>query len=164
MSILSGIAPVTVAIENTVAELDAPAAEQSRKWRAISRRAFCPVLSRGAWLVTTRLRAARQVGGDFYDFLPLPRDHQGLVVADVADKGVPAALFMAVCRTLTRSVAIGGHRTPAEALKRVNELILADARSDLFVTMFLADLSPVGRYANAGTTPSSCGRYCEVES
>jgi len=73
----------------------------------------------------------------------------------VADKGVPAALFMALTRTLTRSAAFSGHRSPAEVLMRLNEMILTDARSDLFVTIFYADLSPVGRviYANAGHNP-----------
>jgi phosphoserine phosphatase RsbU/P len=161
MSILSGIAHQTaIAIENTrlVAELATrQRLEQELKVARDIQTSFLPSCCPEApgWQLAAFWRAARQVGGDFYDFLPLPRDHQGLVVADVADKGVPAALFMAVSRTLTRSVAIGGHRTPAEALKRVNELILADARSDLFVTMFLADLSPVGRvvYANAGHNP-----------
>lgn len=161
MSILSGIAHQTaIAIENTrlVAELATrQRLEQELKVARDIQTSFLPSSCPEApgWQLAAFWRAARQVGGDFYDFLPLPRDHQGLVVADVADKGVPAALFMAVTRTLTRSVAIGGHRTPAEALKRVNELILADARSDLFVTMFLADLSPVGRvvYANAGHNP-----------
>jgi len=161
MNILSGIAhQAAIAIENTrlVAELATrQRLEQELKVARDIQTSFLPSFCPEApgWQLAAFWRAARQVGGDFYDFLPLPREHQGLVVADVADKGVPAALFMAVTRTLTRSVAIGGHRTPAEALMRVNELILSDARSDLFVTMFLADLSPVGRvvYANAGHNP-----------
>ena len=161
MNILSGIAHQTaIAIENTrlVAELATrQRLEQELKVARDIQTSFLPSCCPEApgWQLAAFWRAARQVGGDFYDFLPLPREHQGLVVADVADKGVPAALFMAVTRTLTRSAAIGGHRTPAEALMRVNELILSDARSDLFVTMFLADLSPVGRvvYANAGHNP-----------
>jgi serine phosphatase RsbU (regulator of sigma subunit)/transcriptional regulator with GAF, ATPase, and Fis domain len=103
------------------------------------------------WEVSALWRAARQVGGDFYDFFELhpaeagPR--WGLVIADVADKGVPAALFMALSRTLLRTVAIG-RVAPAETLQRVNELILSDARSEQFVTVAY------------GVLETASGRYC----
>jgi len=100
-------------------------------------------------------RSARRVGGDFYDFMPLANHQIGLAIADVADKGVPAALFMALSRTLLRATAMSG-RTPAEALHRANELILTDARSDLFVTIFYGVLDPKSArftYANAGHNP-----------
>jgi sigma-B regulation protein RsbU (phosphoserine phosphatase) len=161
MSILSGIAHQTaIAIENTrlVAELATrQRLEQELKVARDIQASFlpscCPEVP--GWEIGAFWRAARQVGGDFYDFIPLPRDHEALVIADVADKGVPAALFMALTRTLTRSATIGSHRMPAEVLVRLNEMILADARSDLFVTIFFADLSPVGRviFANAGHNP-----------
>jgi sigma-B regulation protein RsbU (phosphoserine phosphatase) len=83
-----------------------------------------------------------------------------LVIADVADKGVPAALFMALSRTLMRAVAFTG-RAPADALSRVNELILADARSDLFVTVFYGAWNPASGelvYANAGHNPPLLAR------
>jgi sigma-B regulation protein RsbU (phosphoserine phosphatase) len=95
------------------------------------------------------------VGGDFYDFMLLANGSLGIVVADVADKGVPAALFMALCRTLVRATAMGG-RAPADALRRTNELILSDARSDLFVTVFYGLLDPkraIFTYSNAGHNP-----------
>jgi sigma-B regulation protein RsbU (phosphoserine phosphatase) len=79
----------------------------------------------------------------------------GLVIADVADKGVPAALFMALSRTLMRTVAIDG-RSPAAAVARTNELILSDARTDLFVTLFYALLEPGSgklTFVNAGHMP-----------
>ncbi len=161
MNILSGIAHQTaIAIENTrlVAELATrqrleQELQVARDIQTSFLPACCPEVP--GWQISAFWRAARQVGGDFYDFVPLPRDHEGLVIADVADKGVPAALFMAVTRTLTRAAAIHSHRTPAEVLIRLNEMILADARSDLFVTIFFADLSPVGRVAtaNAGHNP-----------
>ncbi len=99
--------------------------------------------------------AARQVSGDFYDFLPLRDGSWGVVVADVADKGIPAALFMALCRTILRTVAIS-RDDPAEALIRANEIINQDTQSDLFVTVFYAIWNPETQricYANAGHNP-----------
>jgi sigma-B regulation protein RsbU (phosphoserine phosphatase) len=161
MNILSGIAHQTaIAIENTRLVTELATRQRLEQELQVARDiqtsflpSCCPEVP--GWQISAFWRAARQVGGDFYDFIPLPRDHEGLVIADVADKGVPAALFMAVTRTLTRAAAIHSHRTPAEVLMRLNEMILADARSDLFVTLFIADLSPVGRVvsANAGHNP-----------
>ncbi|WP_298405955.1 GAF domain-containing SpoIIE family protein phosphatase, partial [uncultured Chloroflexus sp.] len=103
-------------------------------------------------------RAARQVGGDFYDFIELPpatpasAPRLGVVIADVTDKGVPAALFMALSRTLLRASAIDG-RPPVAVLQRANRLILADSRAGLFVTCFYAQIDPVTgqiTFANGG--------------
>ena len=105
--------------------------------------------------VATHWQAARQVGGDFYDFLPLGDDKWGIVIADVADKGVPAALFMAVSRTILRTVAFS-HLDPAYVLTRTNEIIAREARSDLFVTVFYGVWDPSTErftYANAGHNP-----------
>jgi serine phosphatase RsbU (regulator of sigma subunit) len=99
--------------------------------------------------------AARQVSGDFYDFFQLRDGSWGIVVADVADKGIPAALFMALCRTILRAVAIS-RIDPAEALIRANEIINQDTQSDLFVTVFYAIWEPEKQkicYANAGHNP-----------
>jgi serine phosphatase RsbU (regulator of sigma subunit)/putative methionine-R-sulfoxide reductase with GAF domain len=104
------------------------------------------------WSIAADWQAARQVGGDFYDFIELQDGRFGVAVADVADKGVPAALFMALTRSLLRGAAFSG-REPNAVLKRVNRLVLADTRSDLFVTMFYAILdtrSGETHYANAG--------------
>ncbi len=105
------------------------------------------------WEISALWRAARQVGGDFYDFFELLPEQAnprwGVVIADVADKGVPAALFMALSRTLLRTVAIG-RSAPADTLRRVNELILSDARSEQFVTVAYGVLEPAtGRYCYA---------------
>jgi sigma-B regulation protein RsbU (phosphoserine phosphatase) len=105
--------------------------------------------------VATYWQAARQVGGDFYDFLPLNDDKWGVVIADVADKGVPAALFMALTRTILRTVAFN-REDPARVLTRANEIIAREARSDLFVTVFYAVWDPATErltYANAGHNP-----------
>ncbi|MCP4423313.1 MAG: SpoIIE family protein phosphatase [Chloroflexi bacterium] len=99
--------------------------------------------------------AARQVSGDFYDFIPLRDGSWGIVVADVADKGVPAALFMALSRTILRTVAFNRDE-PAATLMRTNELIESDAQSDLFVTVFYAIWHPETQlltYANGGHNP-----------
>ncbi len=106
------------------------------------------------WQVAACYQAADMVGGDFYDFFTLPGNppRQGLLIGDVADKGVPAALFMALSRTLLRSTALSG-RGPAAALLRANHLILNDSQSDLFLSAFYAVLEPTtGRlvFANAG--------------
>lgn len=108
------------------------------------------------WSVAGAWRAARQVGGDFYDFIgPLEDERWGVVIADVADKGVPAALFMSLSRTIMRAVGFS-NRPPAEALTRVNKLIHQDTASDLFVTMFYAILNPRDGqicFANGGHNP-----------
>jgi serine phosphatase RsbU (regulator of sigma subunit) len=109
------------------------------------------------WSLAAHWQGARHVSGDFYDFIPLPHfgasdECWGLVIADVADKGVPAALFTALSRTLVRTVARSGQE-PARALALANNLILDDSRSDLFVTLFYAILDPEQgtlTYANAG--------------
>jgi serine phosphatase RsbU (regulator of sigma subunit) len=82
-----------------------------------------------------RSRPARQVGGDFYDVFPLSEGRVGLVMADVSDKGIPAALFMALTRSLIRAE---GQRlaSPRETLLRVNRLLLEMSQTGLFVTVF----------------------------
>ena len=85
----------------------------------------------------------------------LSNGNVGMAIADVADKGVPAALFMALSRTLMRATSMSG-RTPSDALRRTNALIISDARSDLFVTVFYGLLHPRSgsfTYANAGHNP-----------
>ncbi len=106
------------------------------------------------WQFATVYEAARIVGGDFYDFYELPGKpaRLGVVVADVADKGVPAALFMALSRTIMRTTALSG-RGPGSALLRANELILKDSASDLFLSAVYAVIEvQTGRviYVNAG--------------
>ncbi len=105
--------------------------------------------------VATYWQAARQVGGDFYDFLALGDSKWGIVIADVADKGVPAALFMALSRTILRTVAFS-REDPGQVLMRANEIIAHEARSDLFVTLFYGVWDPATErltYANAGHNP-----------
>jgi PAS domain S-box-containing protein len=102
--------------------------------------------------VAAYYQPAREVGGDFYDFLELDEDHLGLVVGDVTDKGVPAAIVMATTRTMLRASA---QRLipPAEVLKRANDALVADIPPNMFITCLYAILdTESGRlvYANAG--------------
>lgn len=100
-------------------------------------------------------QAAREVAGDFYDAFPLEEGRKfGVVVADVSDKGAPAALFMAVARTMIRSNANAG-LPPVETLSRTNDLILDDAESGMFVTVYHSHFMPGGAsiHVNAGHNP-----------
>jgi serine phosphatase RsbU (regulator of sigma subunit)/anti-sigma regulatory factor (Ser/Thr protein kinase) len=104
------------------------------------------------WQVTAHYRPAREVGGDFYDFLELPEDQLGIVIGDVTDKGVPAAMVMAATRSVLRASA---QRiiSPGEVLSRVNDLMCPDMPPKMFVTCLYGVLD-VGtglfRFANAG--------------
>jgi len=98
---------------------------------------------------------ARQVGGDFYDFIPVSRDELGIVIADVSGKGVPAALFMALSRTLVRA-NVSSTLTASEAIQKANDLISQEAKFGMFVTLFYAVLDTnqkILNYVNAGHNP-----------
>ena len=98
---------------------------------------------------------ALEVGGDFYDFIPIGKDRWGLVIADVSGKGVPAALFMALSRTLIRASTMT-NADPAAAIGHANELICEDSKTSMFVTLFYAILDARGmtlNYVNAGHNP-----------
>lgn len=100
-------------------------------------------------------RSAREVAGDFYDFIPLPAGRWGFVLADVSGKGTPAALYMAMTRSLIRSAA-GHHANPSSVLAEVNKRLLTESPCEMFVTVFYAVLDPALRsltYAIAGHEP-----------
>lgn len=108
------------------------------------------------WEFAVFYQPARLVGGDFYDFFELSEEAGGglgMVIADVADKGVPAALLMALSRSIIRTKAMTPGLNPAEVLQRSNQLIMKDSRSKLFLTAFYAVLdTTTGRlhYSIAG--------------
>jgi sigma-B regulation protein RsbU (phosphoserine phosphatase) len=105
--------------------------------------------------VFAQMIPAREVGGDFYDFFLVDDTRLGVVVGDVSGKGVPAALFMAVSRSLLKSVALAG-TPPAECLRRVNALLCLDNSAELFVTVFYGVLDTrTGdlEYSNGGHNP-----------
>ncbi len=100
-------------------------------------------------------RPARKVAGDFYDFFSLPDGRWALVLADVSGKGAPAALYMAMTRSLIRSEA-SRHTSPSAVLMEVNRRLLMESSNEMFVTVFYVVLDPVLRlltYANAGHPP-----------
>jgi len=107
------------------------------------------------WEFAATWQPAREVSGDFYDFIPVPGHQWGLFIADVADKGVPAALFMAMARGLlwASRADIG---SPAQALAQTNRHLEANAAPGMFITACYAILDPatgIVTYANAGHNP-----------
>src|SRR5215208_1811918 len=104
------------------------------------------------WDVAAYYQPAREVGGDFYDFLEFDNGQLGLVVGDVTDKGVPAALVMATTRTLLRASA-QRLDSPGAVLRQVNDVLVPDIPPNMFITCLYAILDPRSgrlRYANAG--------------
>jgi serine phosphatase RsbU (regulator of sigma subunit)/anti-sigma regulatory factor (Ser/Thr protein kinase) len=104
------------------------------------------------WQIGAYYQPARAVGGDFYDFIHLADGRLGLVIGDVTDKGVPAALVMATTRAIMRGAALRLD-TPGAVLEQANDLLVPDIPRNMFVTCLYAILNPqTGRlhYANAG--------------
>ena len=115
-------------------------------------RIFPPFPGRSEFDIYASMTPAKEVGGDFYDFFLIDDDHLGLVMADVSGKGVPAALFMVIAKTLIKNRAqMGGG--PAEILRYVNAQLCEGNEAELFVTVWLAILeisTGKGLAANAG--------------
>jgi phosphoserine phosphatase RsbU/P len=161
LEITTGISQqAAIAIQNDLLQQELVTRERLEREFQLAReiqRTFLPheIPRLRGWELDARWRTAREVGGDFYDFIQLPGDHLGLVIADVADKGMPAALFMTLMRTLVRATA-AEISSPAEVLRRVNDVLLPDAQQGMFVTIFYGVLSPHSGelvYANAGHNP-----------
>ena len=109
-----------------------------------------------SYAVYGKMQPARNVGGDFFDVMYLNDGRVGLAVADVSDKGVPAALFMMSSRTLLKGAAIGVG-LPGEVLREVNDLLIEDNEGGMFVTLLYAVYDPSSReltYANGGAQQS----------
>lgn len=99
------------------------------------------------------MNPAKEVGGDFYDFFLIDDDHLALVIADVSGKGVPAALFMVIAKTLIKNHAQTGEYSPARILAAANGQLCEGNEAELFVTVWLAILkisTGKGKAANAG--------------
>jgi sigma-B regulation protein RsbU (phosphoserine phosphatase) len=159
LELLTAIAATAaVAIEN--ARLYQVAVEKGRMERElqVAREVQASLLPRQTpqiegWEFAAFWQPAREVAGDFYDFIPGER--LGLVIADVSDKGMPAALFMALSRSIVRA-SMARLLPPAEGIAQANRLICADSTNNMFVTLFYAQLDPATGelvYVNAGHNP-----------
>jgi len=116
---------------------------------------FPPFPERKEFSIHALLYPAREVGGDFYDFFFIDENRVCVCIGDVSGKGVPAALFMAVSRTLIKARATDEYST-ASIITRVNDELCQDNKKYMFVTVFLAVLDVVSgklTYTNAGHNP-----------
>ncbi|MGH2621947.1 MAG: PP2C family protein-serine/threonine phosphatase, partial [Anaerolineales bacterium] len=118
------------------------------------------------WEFAAKLIPARETSGDFYDLIHLPDSRVGLVIADVTDKGMGAALYMALTRTLMRTCALEKASKPHQVLEEVNRRILADTQGGYYVTLFygILDLNTgILDYSNAGHPPGVLVRGPETD-
>jgi sigma-B regulation protein RsbU (phosphoserine phosphatase) len=116
---------------------------------------FPPFPGRTDFEIFASMTAAKEVGGDFYDFFMIDNDRLGFVIGDVSGKGIPAAIFMAVSRTLIRATGLNG-ASPGDCLQYVNNLLCNESVSCMFVTVFYGIMNmKTGEleYANAGHNP-----------
>ncbi|MBN1485140.1 MAG: SpoIIE family protein phosphatase [Chloroflexia bacterium] len=172
LELLSSIASsAAIAIEN--ARLYQVAIEKGRMERElqVAREVQQSLIPQGTpqvegWDLAAWWRPAREVSGDFYDFVPVDlnlakktaagaADSWGVVLADVSDKGMPAALFMALSRSIVRASVVHSF-SPADGIGRANRLICADASEGMFITLFYAQIKPqhgAFTYVNAGHDP-----------
>ncbi len=145
---ISDLVNVTAEKERIGAELNVAAQIQADMLPRI----FPPFPERHEFDLYASMKPAKEVGGDFYDFFLIDDDHIGLVMADVSGKGVPAALFMVIAKTLIKNRAqMGGG--PGEILEYVNDQLCEGNEAELFVTVWLAILeisTGRGLAANAG--------------
>ena len=158
LEIIHGIAQQTsLAIQNDISRQEMVQTERIEREMQLARQiqeTFLPdVLPEFKhWELDVRWETAREIGGDFYDIFKMENNRIGLVIADVADKGLPAALYMTVSRTLIRASA-ANNRSPRKVLEEVNELLVNDSTDSMFITAIYCILSlDTGemRYANAG--------------
>ncbi|MGA7227262.1 MAG: SpoIIE family protein phosphatase [Acidimicrobiia bacterium] len=157
-SLASQVAPA-MKVAQLVREQQAEAKERERiqqelQVAALIQQTLLPkeLPSIAGWHVDAFYRPARAVGGDFYDFIDLGGNRLGVVIGDVTDKGVPAALVMATCRSMLRAAA-QRHESPAAVLADVNEGLVPEIPPAMFVTCLYAIVDTVGGevvLANAG--------------
>lgn len=157
-SLASQVAPA-IKVAQLVEEQQAEAQERERlqqelRVAALIQQTLLPkeVPSISGWRINAFYRPAREVGGDFYDFIPLDDGRLGLVIGDVTDKGIPAALVMATSRSMLRAAA-HNHPSPGAALAEVNESLVPEIPQAMFVTCLYAVVDTESGevvFANAG--------------
>ncbi|MDR1421262.1 MAG: SpoIIE family protein phosphatase [Coriobacteriales bacterium] len=161
---------MTSRLKDYIAELNQATAERERANTELSVAAhiqasmlpsnFPAFPDRDEFDITASMDAAKGVGGDFYDFFFCDERHLVVVIADVSGKGVPAALFMVVARTIIKNNAQMG-LAPSEVFTIVNDLLFEGNDSSMFVTAFMGSLdltSGVFTYVNAGHNPALVSR------
>jgi serine phosphatase RsbU (regulator of sigma subunit) len=161
LEILTGVSQQTsLAVQNAYLQQDMLEHERLEREIQLAReiqRTFLPrtLPDVPGWDISVRWLTAREVGGDFYDCFLLPENKLGVVIADVADKGMPAALYMTLVRTLIRAAA-REISAPADVLAWVNDILVPDAEQGMFITacyLVLSTESGQLTYANAGHNP-----------
>jgi serine phosphatase RsbU (regulator of sigma subunit) len=171
LEIINGIAQQTaLAIQNELFKKQTMESERLEREFQLARSIQTTFLPESlprwqGWEIAARWETAREVGGDFYDIFNLGRDRVGLAIADVSDKGMPAALYMTVARTLIRAYARQA-RSPAAVLENANRPMVSDAPDSMFVTAAFAMLWPsTGEmlYASAGHNRPLIVRACSGE-
>ena len=146
---ISEITRITAEKERIGAELNVATRIQADMLPTI----FPAFPGRSEFDIYASMTPAKEVGGDFYDFFFLDDDHLAMVMADVSGKGVPAALFMVIAKTLIKNCALAGEYSPSKILAKVNDQLCEGNDAELFVTVWLAiiDISTgKGMAANAG--------------
>lgn len=161
IDLLTGIAKQTaLALQNDQFQqerIQTEAIQQEYKFARTIQQTFLPrsIPHVKGWDIASYWQPANQVGGDFFDVITLPNGDFYTVIADVSDKGMPAALYMTVTRTLFRSFALEKY-SPGQILSKVNDLLLQDNPTGMFVTSaIIFGSSSTGEiiYANAGHHP-----------
>jgi sigma-B regulation protein RsbU (phosphoserine phosphatase) len=150
-SMISNIKSITAEKERIGAELNIATQIQASMLPCI----FPAFPDRKEFDVYASMLPAKEVGGDFYDFFLIDKNKLAVVMADVSGKGVPAALFMVISKTLIKNNAQAG-KSPDEVLETVNNMLCENNDANMFVTVFLGVLDiPDGKftYANAGHNP-----------
>lgn len=156
------ITSITAEKERISAELDVAKRIQADMLPSI----FPPFPDRNEFDIYASMTPAKEVGGDFYNFFFIDRDHLALVIADVSGKGIPAALFMMVTSIIISDIAKTG-APPSDVLTKANDRICSHNQADMFVTVWLGVLEiSTGRLisANAGhEDPAICRKNGEFE-
>ncbi len=163
-SLSEGINTTVNALKQAIAEAAARLDAELEFARAIQLsalpRLFPPFPDRRDFEIYASMDAAREVGGDFYDFFMVGDNRIVMLVADVSGKGIPAAMFMMTAKTMLKNLASAGH-SPAEVLTLANRYLCQNNEANMFVTVFLAQLQlDTGKLvaASAGHNPPLLAR------